>query len=284
MAGNGAVSMETARPDPFLTEYSSEDAVRRYTKGTAGNGVDYLLKHEYGAIYRAALRQYVSAPIRDGVRLLEFGCGGGMNLIHLVSALEGDEGILVRDAYGTDFSERLIESADKEKLTYLTPEQQKKVRFLLARNECLVSDMSAGLRSSKPELLESFHLIIGVNTFRYCHRLGKSRECAKDIFDLLTPGGICVMIDMNQRFPAFRSLVRDRLTKPENERYIPSLEQYAAPFAEVGFDLLQKKNFCWIPHSAGPALLSVCRAATPVLDRLFSHRAMRSLVVAKKPA
>ena len=267
-----------------MTEYSSEDAVRRYTTGTAGCGINYLLEHDYSEIYQEALREYLSAPFGGGIRLLEFGCGGGMNLIRLVSILEREKVVPVEAAYGTDFSGRLIESANRERDNSLTREQGQKVIFALARNECLVSDFSVALNVPTSNLLGSFHLVIGVNTFRYCHRLGKAKECAKDIFDLLMPGGVCVMIDMNRRFPAFRTLLRDRLTKPEDERYIPSLKEYAAPFGEVGFQILQQRNFCWIPHSAGPLLLRICRAATPILNLLVPWFAMRSLVISKKPA
>ena len=31
-------------------------------------------------------------------------------------------------------------------------------------------------------------MIIGVNTFRYCYRLGMAQECAQEIYDLLKPG------------------------------------------------------------------------------------------------
>jgi SAM-dependent methyltransferase len=268
--------------EAFLAEYSSESAVRKYTSKTAGDGINYLLEHEYGDIYLKAIREYVSAPISSGIRLLEFGCGGGMNLLHCMSVLERER-IPVAGAYGTDFSERLIVEARKEAGS-VTEQLRERVKFLVARSECLVSDMTSSLQIAPRELLGSFHLIVGVNTFRYCYRLGKGQDCAKEIYDLLMPGGVCVMIDMNRKFPMFRTLVRDRLTRPESERYLPSLEEYAAPFASVGLQVLEKKNFCWIPHSAGPALLGICRALTPALDAVVPRFAMRSLVVSKKPA
>ena len=61
-----------------MQEYSSASAVLRYTKGTAGYGINYLLEHEYGDIYRTTMRKHLSAPIGKGIRLLELGCGGGM--------------------------------------------------------------------------------------------------------------------------------------------------------------------------------------------------------------
>lgn len=154
----------------------------------------------------------------------------------------------------------------------------------MARNERLVNDMTGMLHRPKPSIIGSLHLIIGVNTFRYCHRLKEERNCAKDIYDLLMPGGICVMIDMNLKFPLFRSLVRDWLTNSASERYLPALEEYASASSAVGFQILEKRNPCWVPHSAGPAMLRICLVLTPVLNWLVPHFAMRSVVISKKPA
>jgi SAM-dependent methyltransferase len=268
--------------DIFLAEYSSEEAVRRYTKKTAGNGIAYLLDHTYSDIYLNAIRRYVSAPIGDGVRLLEFGCGGGMNLIQCLAMLDREK-IPVAAAYGADFSERLITEASRE-ADSLAPEQRERLKFVVSRSELLVSGLASGLDVPEKDLLGSFHLIIGVNTFRYSFRLDEGRACAKAIYDLLKPGGVCVMIDMNHNFPMFRSMVRDWLTRPKSERYIPKLDEYEAPFAATGFQVLEKKNFCWIPHSAGPALLKTCQTLTPLLDTVAPRLAMRSIVISKKPA
>src|SRR4029077_6260201 len=116
----------------------------------------------------------------------------------------------------------------------------------------------------------------------YCHRLNKATDCARDLASLLAPGGICFMIDMNQRFPMFRSKFRDRKTKPEAERYLPSLDEYASPFSEAGLEILRKENFFWIPHSAGPRLTQLCRLLSPILNALAKPMAMRSLVVSRK--
>src|SRR5438874_13181702 len=120
-----------------------------------------------------------------------------------------------------------------------------------------------------------------MNTFRYCHRLGKELICAQAIADLLVPGGICIMIDMNRRFPAFRSKLRPG-REPKEERHLPTLEQYASPFARVGLEILRKENFCWIPHSAGQTLTRVCRFSAPALNIVAKPFAMRSLVVSRK--
>jgi SAM-dependent methyltransferase len=267
--------------DVYLEEYSSEDALRRYTSKTAGHGINYLLEHDYAEIYLSAIKQFLKPPAGSPLKILEFGCGAGMNVLTLLSLLERNN-IEVDAAYGTDFSEKLIKAANEESKALLNSEQQEKVHFVVARSEQLVSDLARGLDKPRAELVDSFHMILGVNTFRYCHRLGKARESAQDIADLLAPGGICIMIDMNNKFPVFRSRLHDRMTKPENERYLPSLDEYASPFAEVGLEVLRKENFSWIPHSASPTLTKICRLATPLLNGLFRPFAMRSLVVCRK--
>jgi SAM-dependent methyltransferase len=267
----------------FLKEYSAEEAIRKYTRETAGAGISYLLEHEYGKIYLDALEKSLSEPARQtGVRILEFGCGGGMNLLHLASTLER-RGIAVQCAYGADFSPKLIDAANAEAKRYLSPMMKEKVRFSVARNETLAQDLANGLGVASKTLLGSFHLILGVNTFRYCQRLKTDVVCARAIFNLLEDGGICVMIDMNNRFPLFRSRFRDHLMKEKELYYLPSLDEYAKPFSAVGFDIIQKGNFCWIPHSAGPRLTSLLRKLTPMLNSVARNHAMRSLVISRKP-
>ena len=99
---------------------------------------------------------------------------------------------------------------------------------------------------------------------------------------LLKPGGICVVIDMNKKYPLFRSALCDRLTKRLEECYLPSLEEYAKPFSTNGFHILQKENFCWIPHSAGPTMCALMSSMTPLLNSVARKYAMRSLVIARK--
>jgi SAM-dependent methyltransferase len=267
--------------DKFFEEYVSEDAVRKYTTGTAGFGINYLLRHDYAKVYLSAVDSYLKTSPARPLRLLEFGCGGGMNVISLVSLLE-EKGIPVEFAYGTDFSPKLVQSAVQEAKASLSPDLAKKMSFHVARNEALAADLAAARRKRVEDLAGSFDLIIGVNTFRYCHRLGKEQECAADIYRLLRPGGVCVNIDMNDRFPAFRSQLK-RSVEDEAECRIPSLEEYASPFKTAGFELKKKKNFCWIPHSAGRALTMSCRLMSPVFSLVAPGRAMRSLVVARKP-
>jgi SAM-dependent methyltransferase len=209
-----------------------------------------------------------------------------MNLLHLVSVLSR-EGIKISSAIGTDFSPVLIEAAKQEAKKYLSDEEQRRVEFYVARNETLIVDLSAALGEAGSELKPSFDFILGVNTIRYCHRAKKELDCAQAILDLLNPGGVCVVIDMNDRFPLFRSALKSRLRKEElkeEEHYLPPLEKYAEPFAKTGFEVLRKQHFCWIPHSAGEFTCRVLGFFSPVLNVVAGSRAMRSLVVARRPA
>jgi len=276
----------TSRNDSFFREYTSRDAILKYTKATAGFGISYLLDHDYKTVYLHAIR-HLSAPVGpDGIRILEFGCGAGMNLLHLVSML-GHHGFKVHSAIGTDFSPILIDAANREAQSYLPPSERNCVRFCVAKNETLHDELSAGLETEPSKLENSFHFIIGVNTIRYCHRAGKQLDCARDIFRLLIPGGVCVVIDMNDRFPAFRSALKNKLRDRkdrEEECYLPSLEEYTEPFSQAGFEVLRSEHFCWIPHSAGRLMTGLLRPLSLVLSKIAGSRAMRSLVVAKKPS
>jgi len=266
----------------FLEEYSTEDSLRRYTKETAGNGISYLLDHDYGEIYFNVIENQIpKSRVQKGVRLWEFGCGAGMNLIHLVSALER-RGVQVEFAVGTDFSDALLGAAKREAKRYLTPEQNKKVQFCVASHETLIEQVTKELGVPKEALLGSFDVMLGVNTIRYSHRLMTEKEVAATITSLLADRGVCIVIDMNNRFPAFRSRFHDRLVKGAKALYLPSLEEYARPFSSAGLQILKQANFCWIPHSAGSGLTAVMRALTPVLNTIVPSRAMRSLVIAQK--
>lgn len=273
--------MEHLQKD-FLREYNDGENVRRYMRKTAGHGISYLLQHEYNDIYLEAVDKYLlKVKTGKGLRLLEFGCGAGMNLLHLVSVLE-QRGVAVDFACGTDFSEALIESAKVEAAEALDPRLVDKVRFCVATNENLIEDMTIGLGSNRESLVGSFDLILGVNTVRYCHRLKTEDECAEGIHELLRDRGVCIVIDMNDKFPAFRSRFRNRLTKEKESYYLPSLQEYARPFETAGYEILRKDNFCWIPHSGGQPLTTIMRIMTPLLNGIGRRYAMRSLVVGRK--
>lgn len=266
--------------EKFQEEYGSEDAVRKYAKGTAGYGINYLLRSDYARVYLSAVDSFLQTSPPRPLRLLEFGCGAGMNIICLVSLLE-QKGVPVECAYGTDFSPRLVESATQEAKASLAPALVKKLSFYVARNERLAEDLAAARERPVEDLVGFFDLVVGVNTFRYCHRLGKEQDCAADIYRLLRPGGACVNIDMNNRSPAFRSRLKGSAGDPA-EYYLPSLEEYASPFKAAGFEIIKRENFCWIPHSAGRTLTLCCRLLSPLLNLVAPSRAMRSLVVARK--
>lgn len=264
----------------FLAEYTSQDAIRKYSSQTAGHGVNYLIEHDYARVYDRAL-EVCGWTSRAPLRLLEFGCGAGMNLIGLVSRLER-RGMAVKEAFGTDFSPTLIAEARREAREQLSPALQRTVQFHVARNEHLSRELASATNDSPQQLFGTFDLVFGVNTFRYCHRLRSADRCADDIFRLLRPGGVSVMIDMNNRFPLFRSRWR-RSDDSAEECYLPTLDEYAAPFERTGFEMLTRDRFCWIPHSAGPRLTTICRTLTPVLDRTVRSLAMRTLVIARRP-
>src|SRR6266850_5880796 len=271
--------------DPFFREYTSPEAIAKYTRATAGAGINSLLEREYKEVYLEVLQLLPSEMRRQPLRILEFGCGGGMNLLHLVSVLSR-HGFNIQSAVGTDFSPVLIEAANKEAQGFLSPQQQSRVQFWVAKNETLFRDLSTASGQDSSHLENSFQLIIGVNTVRYCHRAGKQLDCARDIFRLLAPGGVCVVIDMNDRFPAFRSKLRNKLygrKVRKEECYLPSLEEYIAPFQQTGFEVCRSEQFCWIPHSGGRFLTGLLRLLSPILGTVAGSRAMRSLVVAQKP-
>ena len=268
--------------ESFVQEYGSDDAIRKYTSETAGYGINYLLDHDYAQAYLGALKAITGAAPQRPLRILEFGCGGGMNIIRLVAMLE-KKGKPVECAYGTDFSPRLIEAAQREAKALLPKALSAKLNFYTGRNERLIADLAEQSGRPPGEFTDFFDLIIGVNTLRYCHRFKNENDCTADIFKMLRPGGVCVNIDMNNRFPAFRSRLRGNNQDP-TECYLPTLEEYTAPFQQAGFEILKKGNFCWIPHSAGRGLTLCCRLASPFLNLVARSRAMRSLVVARKPA
>jgi hypothetical protein len=61
----------------FFCQYTSQDAIAKFTKATAGFGITHLLDHDYKSVYMSALDFLFQQTRERGVRLLEFGCGGG---------------------------------------------------------------------------------------------------------------------------------------------------------------------------------------------------------------
>ena len=205
-----------------------------------------------------------------------------MNLISMVGLVQSVN-VTLDKAYGTDFSAPMVDAARKEAAQHLPPALNRRIEYVVARNETLAADLANGVGAPRDALNGSLDLVVGVNTIRYCHRLKHENACARDIFTLLRPGGYSIMIDMNRNFPFFRSKARDLVTRPREEYYLPSLAEYTRPFEEEGFEIVESRNFCWIPHSAGPGLLALSRTLSPILDRCCSRFAMRSLVIGQKP-
>lgn len=276
--------MDAKSTETFFREYTSPDVTLKYTRATAGFGISYLLDHDYKAVYAKAIGLLPENIRRRGIRILEFGCGGGMNLLHVLSVLDKGS-IRVERAIGTDFSPVLIEAAKHEARNYLQDNEQHRVEFYLAKNESLIDDLANATGAQKTELTNSFHFIFGVNTIRYCHRVNKELDCAQEISNLLVPGGVCVVIDMNNRYPIFRSSMKNIFRKQKQEEcYLPTLEEYTEPFTKAGFAVRRTEHFCWVPHSSGHFLCRLLVALSPILNRIAKTRAMRSLVVSQKQA
>ncbi len=279
----GSTEAEDQQVEMFFRQYTSQEAVAKFTKATAGFGISYLLDNDYQSVYLRALDLLPQQTRERGIRMLEFGCGAGMNLIHMISLLRR-EGISLDSAIGTDFSPVLIEAAVQEARNYLRLEDWSKLQFSVAKNETLIENLSSALGKERTELENSFHFSLGVNTLRYCYAVNRELDCARNIFRLLVPGGVCVVIDMNKRFPFFRSDLKNRFRRQkEKQCYVPSLEEYAAPFFYAGFEVLRKEHFCWVPHSSGKALCRLLSGISPLLNVVAKSRAMRSLVVCRKP-
>lgn len=93
----------------------------------------------------------------------------------------------------------------------------------------------------------SFHLALGVNTFRYPIRHGTVASAVQQLESLLQPGGRVVVIDMNDRFPY--QLKPRRNTDAQRTRWrfgtapLPTLDGYAAPLENGGFEVVRKEHF-----------------------------------------
>jgi hypothetical protein len=159
MAQTDVTPMGTNSPvktDAFFREYISPGAILKYTRATAGAGISWLLDGDYKDVYFQALKLLPADMKRRPLRMLEFGCGGGMNLLHLVSVLSRD-GFDVERAIGTDFSPVLIQAAKKEAESYLTPRERSRVQFCVAKNETLLEELSADLGQELSKLENSLN-------------------------------------------------------------------------------------------------------------------------------
>ena len=265
--------------------YDDSQTVSRYRRASAGRGIEFLLSRLYGPTFVAAVRDALEESGSAGARLLEFGCGAGMALQYATQKL-GDAGIDVELAVGADFVPAMIEAARQDADAFATEWARERLRFVVASNEALADEIANGLDVSVDSLAQTFHVAIGVNTFRYAVRRATAATVVRQLDALLARGGRVVMIDMNDRFPYGLKPKRSpngRFAFRLGNEKLPSLDEYAEPFRNAGFEILAQRHFGWIPHSANGLRFALARAASPVLEKVVPDRAMRSLVIAKKP-
>ena len=80
-----------ANIDVYMQEYTRDDIIARYISDTAGAGIAHILKHVYAPIYLGAIKHLMSdLPKQHQFRVMEYGCGGGMNLLRLVELLRSE--------------------------------------------------------------------------------------------------------------------------------------------------------------------------------------------------
>jgi SAM-dependent methyltransferase len=273
--------------DGDFAEYDAAETVARYRRSTAGEGINYLLPRVYGPIFISAARAAAAETGAKRLRIVEFGCGAAMALHFLTEALLA-EGTDVELAVGADFVPRMVEGASLDVAEYGSETARERMRFAVASNEELAAGLAEAFDTSVDALAGTFHLAIGVNTFRYPIRHGTAAAAVEQLHRLLAPGGRVVVIDMNDRFPYGVKPKRrlpgqtGRLPFRLGNAPLPSLEGYARPLAEGGFEVLERRKCCWIPHSACGVRFRLAKATEPVLDRLVPDRAMRSIVVARR--
>jgi len=271
--------------DADFKEYDDAGTIQRYRRATAGDGIRYLLSASYGPLFLEAARDAIRETGAKALRIVEFGCGAGMAIHYLVEALRR-EGVDVELAVGADFVPAMIGAAQQELRELGDDWTKQRLRYVIATNEELAAQIAEGLGEPEESIAGSFHLAIGVNTFRYPIRHGTVGSAVQQLESLLQPGGRVVIIDMNDRFPY--QLKPRRNTDGERTRWrfgtapLPTLDGYAAPLENGGFEVVRKEHFSWMPHSASGIRFRAARAASPILDKVVADRAMRSLVVARR--
>src|SRR5438876_9350758 len=73
--------------DAFYLEYTSRDAILKYTRATAGAGINSLLDRDDKDVYLQALDLLPVGMTLGPLRMWEVGCGGALNPLHLVCVL-----------------------------------------------------------------------------------------------------------------------------------------------------------------------------------------------------
>jgi SAM-dependent methyltransferase len=254
--------------------------------------MDHALKNVYQPIYRKVIQAILSErPVRHRVRILEYGCGGGMNLLELVELFHA-VGLRVENAIGTDFSPGMIEAARNEAERRLSGGLNAVVRYVIARHETLVSDLASNKGTQPRDLYSSFDFVLGVNTFRFTHRQKQENAFARELFALLRPGGYSVMIDMHRGVRFRGSRLHDRCTQSQLGSYLPTCREYSRAFQRVGFVITDARPFfcctslpvcTWLPDVMKLSLLASCRVLRPLLDACLPPFAKHLVVIAKKP-
>ena len=162
--------MTTITNESYWREDTSKNAILTYSRATAGFGISYLLDHDYKDVYLDALSCLPSQIRENGIRILEFGCGAGMNLFHLTSVLNR-QGISFT-ALGTDFSPVLVNAAKRE------ANGLRSIDFHIARNEHLINDLSTALHTERRKLEKSFQFIFGVTHSLLSRCQNRNGQCA----------------------------------------------------------------------------------------------------------
>ena len=94
-----------------MEHYRRDDVVAKYVTKTAGAGIDHVLANVYGPIYLRVIDELIAKRSKEHrFRVLEYGCGGGMNLLKLVDLLRS-AGAQLDKGYGADFSPPMVEAA-----------------------------------------------------------------------------------------------------------------------------------------------------------------------------
>ncbi len=89
--------------DVYMQEYTRDDIIARYISDSAGDGYRVHLHHVYAPTYLRAIRELISSrPKGHKFRVMEYGCGGGMNLLRIAELLRS-EGAALESGYGAGF-------------------------------------------------------------------------------------------------------------------------------------------------------------------------------------